>query len=87
MKGKQMPPQELNMSDKEAAPYTPRNNASDTSQAQHQLTNDTPVDVNNNAVLARAQAETTMLVGKLFADNADRRSKLFDHVAAKMINT
>lgn len=55
-----------------------------TEQAQHQMTNDTPTDVNMNAVIAREQSNTFVLMGKTFADNADRRSKLFDHFAAKM---
>ena len=33
-------------------------------QAQHQQTNDTPTDVNMNAVVAREQAGTFALMGK-----------------------
>lgn len=60
------------------APFTPENSASETSQAQHQLANDVPVDVNNNAVLARTQAQTTMLAGSEFEAAAARRTIFAD---------
>ena len=55
-----------------------------TRQAQHQMGNDFPIDVNPNAVTARAQTETLTLMGKNFEANAARRQGLFDHFAAKM---
>lgn len=55
--------------------------ADDTRQAQHQMANDYPTDVNPNAVTARAQTETLTLMGKNFEANADRRNKMFDAMA------
>lgn len=66
--------------------YGPAETADDTRQAQHTQANDTPTDVNLNAVVAREQATTLVLMGKGFEANADRRNKLFDHFAAKMIS-
>ena len=51
-----------------------------TRQAQHQMGNDFPVDVNPNAVTARSQTETLTLMGKNFEANADRRNKMFDQM-------
>lgn len=53
-----------------------------TRQAQHTVSNDAPTDVNYNAALARAQAETLNLAGKAAVQNADRREKMFDQIAA-----
>lgn len=58
-----------------------------TRQAQHQMANDFPVDVNCNAVVAREQAATLALMGKNFEAGASRRNGLFDHFAAKMAST
>ena len=55
-----------------------------TRQAQHQMGNDFPVDVNPNAVIARAQSETITLMGKNFEAQAARLNNLFNHFAAKM---
>ena len=57
--------------------------ADDTRQAQQSFSNDTPTDVNCNAVIARAQAETITLMGKNFESNADRRNKLADQQMGK----
>jgi len=56
--------------------------ADDTRQAQHSQSNDTPTDVNMNAVVAREQAGTLTLMGKNFEAGAARRNGLFDHLAA-----
>ena len=47
-------------------PYGPGVNADETRQAQHVAANDTPVDVNMNAVVARSQALTVDIAGKGF---------------------
>ena len=59
-------------------PYGPNANADETRQAQHSNANDTPTDVNLNAVVAREQSGTFVLMGKNFEANADRRNKIFD---------
>lgn len=58
-------------------------NADETRQAQHQLTNDTPADVNMNAIVARSQALTFDALGKQFAAAADRRTILADAAMGK----
>jgi len=67
-------------------------NADDSRQAQHQAANDTPVDVNPNASLGRAQTamyaaqqETITLMGKNFEAGASRRNAMFDQMAAKEV--
>ena len=62
--------------------------ADDTRQAQHTFSNDTPVDVNPNAALARFQThaigvgnETLALMGKNFEANAMRFNGLLSHFA------
>ncbi len=59
-------------------PFGPSESADETRQAQHQFANDTPVDVNFNAVVARSQALTLDALGKAFASNTDRRDKIAD---------
>jgi hypothetical protein len=63
--------------------YGARENADDTRQAQQSFSNDTPTDVNFNAVVARSQQLTLDVLGKNYEANADRRNKLFDHVGGK----
>ena len=60
----------------------------DTRQAQQQVANDSPVDVNPNAIVARLQAaafaaqqETLTIMGKQFTANSDIREKLFGDLA------
>lgn len=60
------------------APYSPEISASETMQAQHSLSNDAPTDVNNNAVLARFQAQTVGLSGAEFSAAAARRTIIAD---------
>jgi hypothetical protein len=62
-------------------PYGPNANADETRQAQHQLTNDSPTDVNMNAVVARSQSLTVDIAGKNYEAGADRRRSLFDQKA------
>lgn len=62
--------------------FGPVEQADETRQAQQQLANDAIVDVNVNSILARSQAITIDVYGKSFAENYDRRGKLFDHFAA-----
>lgn len=65
-------------------PYGPNANADDTRQAQQTNSNDTPTDVNINAVVVREQAATFTLMGKNFEANADRRNKIADIIMNKM---
>jgi hypothetical protein len=59
--------------------FGPVESADETRQAQQSVSNDAPTDVNMNAVVAREQAGTFVLMGKNFEANADRRNKIFDH--------
>ena len=63
--------------------YGPVENADDTRQAQHSQANDVPTDVNMNAIMARSQALTVDIAGKMHTSNSDRRDKLFDQMATK----
>ena len=60
-----------------------REDADETRQAQHTESNDTPTDVNMNAVVARSQAHTVDMAGKSFTANMDRRDKIADIIMAK----
>lgn len=68
-------------------PFGPGASADETRQAQQQQANDTPTDVNMNAVVARSQALTFDIAGKNFESNADRRNKIFDALLPKAITT
>ncbi len=70
-----------------ARAYGPVEMSDDTRQAQNQVANDAPVDVNPNAIAAREQTSTLVLMGKNFEAGASRRNSLFDHFAAKMAST
>lgn len=59
-------------------PFGPGAAADETRQAQQSFSNDTPTDVNFNAVVARSQALTVDGMGKGFASNLDRRDKIAD---------
>ena len=63
--------------------FGPREDADATRQAQQEMANDTPVDVNVNAVIARSQALTHDVLGKNFESNADRRNKIADAMMGK----
>lgn len=58
--------------------FGPIENADETRQAQHDRSNDSPTDVNNNAILARSQGLTVDIAGKAFQSNSDRRDKMVD---------
>ncbi len=64
--------------------YGSRELADDTRQSQNQVANDAPVDVNPNAIWAREQASTLVLMGKNFEANAARFNGLFGHMAAEL---
>lgn len=55
-----------------------REDADATRQAQHEMANDTPVDVNINAVLAREQGASLALIGNQFRANAARLDSIND---------
>jgi len=65
--------------------FGPAEQADETRQAQQTISNDAPTDVNMNAVVAREQAGTLVLMGKNFEANADRRNKIFDAIVNKTI--
>jgi hypothetical protein len=58
--------------------FGPAENADETRQAQHSQANDTPTDVNLNAVVARSQTLTFDLAGKNYEAGADRRRIMAD---------
>lgn len=60
-----------------------REDADSTRQAQHSQANDTPTDVNMNAVVAREQAATITRMGDSFEANGDRRNKIADAIFAQ----
>lgn len=65
--------------------FGPVEDADSTRQAQHAVANDAPVDVNPNAILARAQGETIVLMGKNFEAGAARRNGLLDMLMGKAV--
>ena len=66
-------------------PFGPGVHADETQQAQHMAANDTPVDVNFNAVVADApQALTVDALGENFESNSDLRQKYADAKFGKM---
>ena len=62
-----------------------RESADETRQAQQQVANDAPVDVNFNALVCRSQALTVDALGKSFVSNEDFRQKLQDRYLAKVV--
>jgi hypothetical protein len=64
-------------------PFGPHESADETRQAQQQMANDMPADVNMNAVVARVQAGTFALMAANFEAGAARRNALFDASATK----
>lgn len=63
--------------------FGPVEDADATRQSQHAVANDTPVDVNFNAVLARQQAQTTALAGSEFEAAAARRTAAADSASER----
>lgn len=55
-------------------------NSDDTRQAQHAFANDTPTDVNFNAIVARSQALSVDMAGKGFISAQERRQILADKI-------
>lgn len=66
--------------------FGPREDADSTRQAQQSFSNDTPTDVNFNAVVARSQAMTYDVFGKSWASNSDRREKIADAGMGKQMD-
>jgi hypothetical protein len=62
----------------EPAPFTPEISSSKQMQSEHTLSDDTPIDVNPNAIHARFHAGTMDIVGRSMANNTDRREKIAD---------
>lgn len=65
--------------------FGPAEDADATRQAQHQMLNDAPVDVNMNAVVAREQAATLTLMGKNFEAASARRNNIADAYMGKLM--
>ncbi len=63
--------------------YGPVEQADDTRQAQQSFSNDTPTDVNFNAILGRSQALTVDMSGKGFVAAQERRQILADEILKK----
>lgn len=57
-----------------------REDADTTRQAQQQVANDAPVDVNPNAILAREQGRTVAQMGDEFAAASGRRNNIADDI-------
>lgn len=66
------------------APFSPEMDSSKGLQAGHTLSDDVPVDVNFNALLARSQAQTTDMAGKNYESSAARRAIIADHLLHKL---
>ena len=64
-------------------PFGPGASADETRQAQQMAANDTPVDVNMNAVVARSQSLTFDLAGKGFVAMQERRQIIADNLLNK----
>ncbi len=62
-----------------------RESADETRQAQQQVANDAPVDCNPNAIIAREQVGTLVLMGKNFEAGAARRNAIFDQIAGNAL--
>ena len=65
-------------------PFGPGASADETRQAQQQVANDAPSDVNMNAIIAREQGGTMVLMGKNFEANAMRLNGILNHAAGKL---
>lgn len=65
-------------------PFGPGASADETRQAQQTKSNDTPTDVNMEAIIARSQALTIDIAGKEFVSNSDVRQKIQDRFLASV---
>jgi hypothetical protein len=63
--------------------FGPVESSDETRQAQQSQSNDTPTDVNMNAVVARSQSLTFDIAGKNYEAGADRRRIIADAMMAK----
>lgn len=63
-------------------PFGPGASADETRQAQQTNSNDTPTDVNINAVVVRSQSLTVDVLGKDFVRGSTRFNAQMDQVAA-----
>jgi len=63
--------------------FGPRENADQTRQSQHTFSNDTPTDVNHNAIAARSQSLTVDVLGKGFVAAQERRQIIADDMVRK----
>jgi len=59
--------------------------ADDTRQAQQTVSNDAPTDVNFNSIVARSQALTVQVLGNGFVAGQERRTAMWDTIAAKVM--
>ncbi len=64
--------------------FGPVEQADETRQAQQTLSNDMPIDVNFNAVVARSQSLTVDIAGKELTANYDFRYKIQDRFLAQV---
>ncbi len=60
--------------------YGPVEQADDTRQAQQSFANDTPTDINFNAIVARSQSLTVEEAGRGFVAAQERRQILADSI-------
>jgi hypothetical protein len=61
--------------------------ADETRQAQQSQSNDSPTDVNMNAIVARSQGLTVDIAGKNYEAGADRRRIIADQMMQKLITS
>ena len=83
MAGKTVPqnPQQPIQPSNPTAGFGHREDSEATRQGQHGFTNDTPVDLNPNAALARWQGITIALGGANFEASAGRLNALMSHAS------
>lgn len=67
--------------------FGPAESADETRQAQHTQSNDTPTDVNMNAIVARSQALTFDMASKNYEANANRLNAIMNHATGKQAST
>jgi hypothetical protein len=63
--------------------YGGREATDDTRQAQQSFSNDTPTDVNFNAIVGRSQSLTIDVLGKGFVAAQERRTIIADEMMRK----
>lgn len=80
-----MEPSQNVVDDNARSVYPAAEAAGDTRQAQQQIANDAPVDVNPNAIIAREQAGTFTLMGKNFEAGAMRFNAVAGAVMSRLM--